>query len=48
MKSGELIAVGTPEEIITEENLEEVYKIKVKVMNVDVGVNRKICVPIVE
>ena len=48
MKSGELIAVGTPEEIITEQNLEEVYKIKVKVMNVNVGVNRTICVPVGE
>ncbi len=48
MKSGELIAVGTPEEIITEQNLEEVYKIRVKVMNVNVGVNRTICVPVGE
>ena len=48
MKSGELIAVGTPEEIITEHNLEEVYKIRVKVMNVNVGVNRTICVPVGE
>lgn len=48
MKSGELIAVGKPQEIITEENLADVYKIKVKVMNVDVGVNRTICVPVVE
>ena len=35
-------------EIITEQNLEKVYKIKVKVVNVDVGVSRKICVPIGE
>jgi iron complex transport system ATP-binding protein len=48
MKNGELIAVGAPQEIITEQNLEEVYKIKVKVMNVNVGVNRTICVPVVE
>jgi iron complex transport system ATP-binding protein len=48
MKSGELIDIGTPDEGITEENLEKVYKIKVKVVDVNVGVNRKICVPIVE
>lgn len=46
MQNGELIDVGTPSEIITERNLEKVYKIRVKVINVDVGVNRTICVPI--
>lgn len=48
MKNGELIAVGTPKEIITEENLEEVYKIKVKVITVNIGagVNRTVCVPV--
>jgi ABC-type cobalamin/Fe3+-siderophores transport systems, ATPase components len=48
MKSGELIDVGAPDEIITEQNLESVYKIKVKVTDVDVGVTRKVCVPVVE
>jgi iron complex transport system ATP-binding protein len=48
MKSGEVIDVGTPDEIVTEQNLEKVYKIKVKVMDVDVGVNRRICVPVGE
>ncbi|XHH09066.1 MAG: ABC transporter ATP-binding protein [Candidatus Bathyarchaeia archaeon] len=45
MKRGELIGVGSPHEIITEFNLEKVYKIKVKIVDVNVGVNRKICVP---
>jgi iron complex transport system ATP-binding protein len=48
MKNGELVGLGMPDEVITEQNLEDVYKIKVKVMNVDAGVNRKICVPIDE
>jgi iron complex transport system ATP-binding protein len=46
MKSGELLAIGSPDKIITEENLENVYKVKVKVVDVDVGLSRKVCVPI--
>ncbi|MCL2172889.1 MAG: ABC transporter ATP-binding protein [Candidatus Bathyarchaeota archaeon] len=48
MKHGELVDVGSPSEIMTESNLEEVYKIKVKIVDVDVGVSRRICIPIVE
>ncbi len=48
MKRGELIDVGAPDDIVTESNLEKVYKIKVKIVNVDVGVNRKMCVPVGE
>jgi iron complex transport system ATP-binding protein len=46
MKKGEFIDIGTPDGVITESNLEKVYNIKVKVVNVDSGVNRKVCVPI--
>ncbi len=48
MKRGELIGVGPPSDIVTESNLEKVYKIKVKIVDVNVGVNRKICVPVGE
>ncbi len=48
MKHGELIDVGSPDEIITEQNLEKVYKMKVKVVEVNVGTNRKVCVPVGE
>jgi iron complex transport system ATP-binding protein len=50
MKQGELIDVGAPDEIITESNLADVYKIKVKIVNVDVdvGVKRRIVVPVGE
>jgi iron complex transport system ATP-binding protein len=48
MKQGEFIGMGTPEGVITDDNLEKVYNIKVKVINVDSGVNRKVCVPIAE
>lgn len=46
MKQGEFIALGIPDSVITEDNLEKVYNIKVKVVNVDTGVNRKVCVPL--
>jgi iron complex transport system ATP-binding protein len=46
MKQGEFIDIGTPDEVITDNNLEKVYNIKVKVINVDSGVNRKVCVPV--
>ena len=48
MKKGEFIDIGTPDGVITESNLEKAYNIKVKVVNVDSGVNRKVCVPIVD
>ncbi len=46
MKQGEFIDVGTPDGVITDDNLEKVYNIKVKVIEVNSGVNRKVCVPI--
>jgi iron complex transport system ATP-binding protein len=48
MKRGELIDVGEPNSIITESNLEQVYKIKVKICEVTVGegISRKIVVPV--
>lgn len=44
MKDGVLIEMGTPDEVITEQNLEKVYNVKVKVITAE-GINRKICVP---
>jgi iron complex transport system ATP-binding protein len=46
MKQGEFIDMGTPDGVITDDNLEKVYNIKVKVISVDSGVNRKVCVPL--
>jgi iron complex transport system ATP-binding protein len=45
MKNGEFIDLGIPDKVITDVNLEKVYDIKVKVVNLDSGINRKICVP---
>jgi iron complex transport system ATP-binding protein len=44
MQQGRFIDIGTPDAVITDDNLEKVYNIKVKVLNVDSGINRKICV----
>jgi iron complex transport system ATP-binding protein len=46
MKQGQFIDMGTPDNVITESNLEKVYNIKVKVVSVDSGINRKVCVPV--
>lgn len=46
MKQGQFIDIGTPDGVITDSNLERVYDIRVRVVNVDGGVNRKVCVPI--
>nr|WP_319373481.1 ABC transporter ATP-binding protein [uncultured Methanobacterium sp.] len=43
MKDCHIIDYGTPEEVITEENLERAYNIGVKIMDLDHG--RKICIP---
>jgi iron complex transport system ATP-binding protein len=45
MRKGEFIDLGVPDRVINDVNLEKVYDIKVKVVNLDSGINRKICVP---
>jgi iron complex transport system ATP-binding protein len=46
MQKGAFLDVGAPEKVMTDNNLEKVYNIKVKVLDVNSGVNRKICVPL--
>jgi iron complex transport system ATP-binding protein len=46
INKGKFLAFGTPEEVVTEENLYNIYGIKVKVLQLDSDINRKICVPI--
>jgi len=46
MSKGNFIDMGNPDDVVTEENLEEAYGIKVKVVCVDSGTNRKMCVPL--
>lgn len=44
MKDRNFMAIGRPEKVITENNMEKAYGIHVEI--VDMGYNRKICVPI--
>lgn len=44
MKDRKFMAIGRPEEVINEDNMEKAYGIQVEI--VDIGYNRKICVPI--
>ncbi len=46
MKKGGFIDFGPPDDVMNEDNLEKVYNVKVKVVNVNSGINRKICVPV--
>jgi len=42
-KSGHM-TIGTCDSILTENNLEDVYNTKIKLLYIE-GINRKICVP---
>lgn len=46
MKDNRFLAVGPPDEVITEERMEKIYGIKVKILNVETPINRRICVPL--
>ncbi len=48
MNRGEFVAVGAPDDVITEENMLDVYGTRVRIIEVAAGVIRKVCVPIVE
>lgn len=43
MKGKHFIGVGSPDEVITERNMESVYGIKVKIVDTDY---RKACIPL--
>lgn len=44
MKDRKFMDIGKPDEVITRRNMEEAYGIQVEI--VDIGYNRKVCVPI--
>jgi len=46
MKNNEFIAIGSPEQVITEDNMEKIYGIRVSIVDVGGPVGRKICVPL--
>ena len=46
MKDNKFLAVGSPDEVITEDRMEKIYGVKVKIMDVETPVKRRICVPL--
>jgi iron complex transport system ATP-binding protein len=46
MKDNRFLAVGSPDEVITEDNMERIYGIKVKILDAETPVARRICVPL--
>ena len=44
LKDKKFIDFGTPEDVVTEDNLRKAYSIDVKLINLDD--NRKVCVPL--
>lgn len=46
MKNGEFLDFGPPDKVITDASLSEVYGIDVRVIELDGGFNRRICLPL--
>lgn len=46
MKDNRIVAVGSPDEEITEERMERIYGVRVKIIDLDFPVHRRICVPL--
>jgi len=48
MKNGKITAMGTPEEVVTDSILSDLYTTRVKIVDIDDGVSKqlKVCVPL--
>ena len=48
MKNGLITASGSPEEVVTENNLSELYSTKIKIVEFDDGITKpvKVCIPL--
>jgi iron complex transport system ATP-binding protein len=46
MKDHKFLAVGSPDDVITEDSMERIYGIKVKIIDVEAPIHRRICVPL--
>ncbi len=46
LKKGRLLALGAPDEVLTDDVLETTYGIRIRVIRVLENINRKICVPV--
>jgi len=47
LKDRRLIAVGSPEEVVTSDNLRDAYGLEVRIVHVDDGIDRAVCVPMI-
>lgn len=47
LKNKKLLGIGLAENVITEENMKKAYSVDVKILHVDQGINRKLCVPVI-
>jgi iron complex transport system ATP-binding protein len=48
LNKGCIVQVGTPNEVITEQNLKSAYGVDVRVVHVGEGVERKVCFPVLK
>lgn len=48
MKDRQFIAMGHPDEVVTDRNMEEIYGVGMRVVYLDGAINRKIVVPLVK
>jgi iron complex transport system ATP-binding protein len=48
LNRGQIVQKGTPEEVITDQNMKDAYGLDVKVLHVGEGVERKACFPLFE
>lgn len=46
MKQGRFLDFGPPEKVITEDNMQQIYGVKVKVMDVDSSIGYRVCLPV--
>ena len=47
MQRGRFVAIGSPDEVVTEENLRDIYGVDVQIADFDCGgFSRKVCVPV--
>lgn len=48
MKNRKLMAMGATEKVISEANMKEAYGVAVRILNIENGINRRVCVPVLK
>ena len=47
LKDTRFLAIGKPADVMTEDNLKKTYGVDIKIIDVQLGINRKICAPLI-